>query len=443
MSIMINIKRFAVLFMLVIVLALSACADDKSNMYAGASGMTASENMEKAKEADPPQKDCWQGTVLNQVYDVIGTNIMSQYEALSRGSMTIMMVAFAVWVALRLLKFVSSVTETSPAEIWNEILRKAFICFVCGFLASSPTTLLYLINSILFPIYGTFLEFGSRILALSQEEVTSIQVFNDKINFVMKAQSCVLNVSELDAAQATIKEGFPSSYQQTMSCMICNLVEKLRIGRRMAVVAMNMEGLLPTIIGILVWCIFYVVGFAFVFYLVDSIFRMGMMILMLPIFVLSYAFGPTKKWAGIGFVNIMHSAAFVMAFSIVTATVLMAMIGLIADEQTGNIFNPTDPQIHFKQISIATLCLLLIGFLVWKSMDTSQELTNAIIGTNVDTKFQQNLKAAAQTVWKIFVGGLDTAAKKTGFYDATKLGRAMKAGNEFNNRLKTLAGRQK
>lgn len=441
MNTMFNIKKLGVLFMLVITLALSACSNDDTNMYAGAGGATPSENMEIAQQADPPKIDCWQGSVLDKIYEVIGINIMSQYANLSKGSMNIMMMGFAIWLALRLLKFVSSVTETSPAEIWNEILKKAFICFICGFFASSPATLLYLINYILFPIYGAFLEFGSKILALSQDEVTSVQVFNDEINFVMKAKNCMIDNSELQSAQASIKEGFPSSYQQTMNCMICTLVDKLRVGRRMAVVAMNMGGILPWIIGALVWSMFYVVGFGFVFYLVDSIFRMGMIILMLPIFVLSYAFGPTKKWAGIGFANIMHSAAFVMAFSIIISTVLMAMIGLISDPQTGGIFNPEDPQTHFKQISLATLCLLLSGFLVWKSVDVSLNLTSSIIGANIESKFQQNLKAAAQTAVKIFVGGIKFAADKSGFYDRTRVGRAIKGGKEIYSRLQDLAGR--
>ena len=391
-------------------------------------------NLSEAQNADPPNIDCWQADVLSQIYDIIGTTIMKMYNTLSAGSLSVIMIGFAVWLALRLLKFVSSVTEDSPGEIWNEILKKAFICLLCGYLAYSSGTLLYVINFLLFPIYAAFIEFGSKILELATQDVTSVTILGKKIDFLQQKISCGI-VGNITADL----NGFPDSIENSMKCMVCSLVERLRLGREVALEAMLSGTILAFISGLLVFLIFYVVGFGFVFYLVDSLFRFGMMILLLPIFIMAYAFGPTRKWTGIGFSNIMNSAAFLMAFSMIVATVLMAMVNLINDNAA--IFNPANPEVHFKDFSITVLCLLLIGFLIFGSMAVSQQMTSAIIGGKVDAKFAQNLKAVGQAILGAITGGFAWVGKKVAFNQRTKLGRLLDKGNAFKATLNRWAGR--
>lgn len=417
--------------LLIIILAavflLSACSTVAIQATDPASAESAEENMSQ-------EADCWQGKVLKTIYNTIGILIMSQFEKLTQGSMSVMMIGFAVWMAIRLLKFVSSVREDSPAQIWNEIIKKAFICVFCGSLAYSSGTLLYVINMLLFPIYGAFLDFGSQILDLSADEISELSVFGTNVIFSGTRLSCkITGIVNADL------NGFPSAFSDSMNCMICAVVDRMRIGRTLALVSMTMSGALPFFTGLLLWLIFYVVGFGFVFYLVDSIFRFGMMILMLPIFIMSYAFGPTKKWTKIGFENIMNSAAFMMAFSIIIATVLLAITDLI--KNNSNIFDPDNPQLHMQNISIATLCLLLVGFLVFGSMGVSQQLTSSIIGGKTDAKFQQNLKATAQAVLGVITGGLGWVAKKVAFSEKTAVGRLLKNAGALKGKLDRLAGR--
>lgn len=417
--------------LLIIILAavflLSACSNQNNRALESSSASNA-EELQTAGES------CWQGKVLKTIYNTIGILIMNQFEKLTEGSMSVMMIAFAVWMAIRLLKFVSSVREDSPAQIWNEIIKKAFICVFCGSLAYSSGTLLYVINMLLFPIYGAFLDFGSQILSLSSDTISKLTVFGNEVVFSGTKLSCDIT-GNVDADL----NGFPAAFSDSMNCMICAVADRMRIGRSIALISMSMDGALPFFTGLLLWLIFYVVGFGFVFYLVDSVFRFGMMILMLPIFIMAYAFGPTKKWTKIGFENIMNSAAFMMAFSIIIATVLLALTDLI--DKNSTIFNPENPELHMQNISVATLCLLLIGFLVFGSMGVSQQLTSSIIGGKTDAKFQQNLKAAAQAVLGVITGGLGWVAKKAAFSEKTAVGRALKSAGALKGKLDRLAGR--
>lgn len=417
--------------LLIILLAalflLSACSNTDTQATSAAEASDADE-LKSAGES------CWQGSVLKTIYNTIGILIMKQFDALTQGSMSVMMIGFAVWMAIRLLKFVSSVREDSPAQIWNEIIKKAFICVFCGSLAYSSGTMLYVINSLLFPIYGAFLDFGSQILDLSADNISQLRVFGSDVAFSETRLSC-----KITGIVSADLNGFPSAFSDSMNCMICAVVDRMRLGREIALLSMSMHGPLPFFTGLLLWLIFYVVGFGFVFYLVDSVFRFGMMILLLPIFVMAYAFGPTKKWTKIGFENIMNSAAFMMAFSIIIATVLLALTALI--DQNSNIFDPDSPQLHMQNISVATLCLLLIGFLVFGSMGVSQQLTSSIIGGKTDAKFQQNLKATAQAILGVITGGLGWVAKKVAFSEKTKVGRLLKSAGALKGKLNRLAGR--
>lgn len=423
-----NIRTGArmLIILLSAVFLLSACAGPSTRAL----------DHKQAVENGQAQGTCWQKDILSPIYDVIGQTVMRMFDQLSQGSMALMMICFAIWAAIRLMKFVSSVAEDSPGEIWNEMLRKAFLCLLCGFLASSSTMLLAVTNTLLFPMYEAFLEFGSRILQMADQSVTSVTIMGSTIQFTKPDILCTLD----GGSPVASLNGFPSNIREMMGCMICAVSDRINLGREVSLIVMSNGGLMPFFIGILMWLTFIVVGCGFVFYLVDSIFRFGLMILLLPIFIMAYAFGPTRKWTGIGFANIMNSAAFMMAFSIIIATALMALIHMINDNP--NIFNPDNPELHFHDFSIAMMCLLLVSMLIFGSMQVSQQLTSAIIGGKADAKFQQNLKAVGQAVLGIVTGGFGWALKKSGFFENTKLGRAAKQGGALQHKLKDLAGRK-
>ena len=284
MFMQIDIKTLGklIICLLAAVFLLSACTDDARDKNAYNTGYsdakTARQRAEEAAKQNVQGIDCWQGKILKNIYGVIGKTIMKQYKNLSAGALNVVMIGFAVWLAIRILKFVSSVAESNVSEVWNEILRKAFICLLCGAFAGSTDALLSLINYTLFPIYGAFLEFGNEVMSVAQKEISSVTVFQEEIKFSVN-KAC----SMIGDAKASISGGFPTSYETSMNCMICNIVDKLRLGRKMAYVAISMPGLLPVVTGLLVMGMFQMVIWGFVFYLVDSVFRFGMMILMLPI----------------------------------------------------------------------------------------------------------------------------------------------------------------
>ena len=119
------------------------------------------------------------------------------------------------------------------------------------------------------------------------------------------------------------------------------------------------------------------------------------------------------------------------------------MVSLINNNQ--NIFNPTNPEIHMRDISIGFMCLLIIGFLIYGSMGVAQQLTSGLLGTGISSNFQKKLKAAIQGIGSAIWSGLGfcistgVAALPDGGY---KFIKAIKRAQALRQKLQRLAGRR-
>lgn len=433
------------LLIITTVLFLSACAKD------GDTDSVIGENI--ATSCDENDTECRQAlclgcSLLELMYNAASKHVMSMHASLTGGAMAVMMVGFSIWLALRLLKFVSSVTETNAGEVWNEIVRKAFICLICGLLASSSGGLLFVMNMLVFPVYRAFMELGIAILnnSLSSETPTTFTVFGS----TLQVSDINLRCSIEGDFMASKENGFPASLITAMVCMMRMVSGYLTIGSEIALESMRQtSAVMGTVMGIVLYAFFWVVKVGFSFYLVDMIFQMSIILLLLPLYVMSYAFGPTQSWAKKAFSNVLASSAFMMCFSIIVATVLVAMVSML--QKYPAIFDP-DPdalEASMQDLSIGFMCLLLIGFLVYGSMGVSQQLTSALLGAKVSANFQKNLKAAVQAIGGAILSGvgmLFTWGMSLAPQSSIRLIRAIGNVNEktkaYRAKIRRLAGRK-
>lgn len=453
-----KVKIFKFIAMLLLLVAvsftLSGCSKDGS----------IPEGTDETRLAEE-HRQCWQQEVLSLLYDTIGKVAMETYAKITTGAMTLMMVAFAVWFAFQLIQHVTSLKTVSNTEIWDNTLKKIVLCFACGFLASSTDGLLWVLNTIIFPIYNGFLEFGGKILestsSVNENGINSVTVFGEVIT---GGHNIVCKINEkLDATL----DGFPQGPRDMMNCMVCAVNERLTLGNKIAIAVMKESGFLTFVVSTVLLVSFTILKLGFVFYLVDSIFKFGVMITMLPIFVLSYPFGPTKSWAGTGMKAILSSAVFMMIIALIISVALLAVMQILHDHQ--NVFNPPDEQAKasLRELSPPILALLLVAFLVKATMSISQKLVSAIIGSGVRAEFQRKLEAAANEAGSFalawITGGLSKgfdAIKKTQQVQQamekakqSHVGKAVtKSYNQYKkmqegyqkmrNRIDTLAGRK-
>ncbi len=419
----VNIIRFLAMLLLLVAVSftLSGCSKEG----------TTPEGM-NSEEVAKEHRDCWQKTMLAMLYDTMGGVAMGMYRKMTEGALTLMMVAFSVWFAFRLLKFVSSFKDATgeSAQMWNEVLKKLVICFMCGWLASSTDGLLWVLNMIVFPIYNAFLEFGSKVLeATSGTDAAgnnTVTVFGETItagyNVVCRAEG-TMNAS---------LSGFPESPRNMMECMICAVNERLTLGNALAFEVMKMPGFMATVVGLIILVAFTVIKLGFVFYLVDTIFKFTLMIVMLPILIMSYAFDQTKKWTITGFKSILNSAAFMMMIAILISMALLAIMQLLqAHPET---FNPEGDQLEtFKEFNPAVMSLLLIAFLIKNTLSVAQKMVSAIIGGEAaKSNFQRKLAALVKEVGKLALAWFTAGASK-GLEAVQKIDKVQKGIEKAKN----------
>lgn len=476
-----NILQIAFRFLLIIMIigTLSACANknskgaesDENSIVACSDENDISTCSDSRVDKDT---DCIACKAFNFVFEAVNNCVSKTQSEYLKDAPTVMMVAFAIWLALRLLKYVSSVTENTVAEVWNEILRKGFICVLIAFMVSSQTALTGFTNLFIMPIYSTFLELGVKIMDVSTSSYGTVTetiptsgaaaVAMTQWQVPMTAPDTITTTHEVTNASFTVfgesvyvkstkyscktgfefkvkEAGLPLELQNTINCMFNYLRDTLSFGGKVAYSAMKSTGAIGWLIGLFMKLCFWLVKVCFAFYLVDSIFQMGVILILLPVFLMSYAFGPTKKWFNNAFGYIMSCSAFLMCFSVICAMTIRAMIELLRDNP--DIFNPAGDA-HQTSFSVGLMCLLLISFLIYGSMGVASQLTSGLLGAKNSSNFQKKLKAVAQAgaqaawhgVQAIFTWGASA-------FPNTLLGRIKKSVDNAKGAVKKAAGRDK
>ena len=394
----VNIKQILRVMLVVLFAAfmLTACEQDDSIGGRSRAAMAAPVgedpiSEETMKNASNAHRECWQTGMIDLLYQNMGKIAMGMYAKITDGALPLMMIAFALWTIFRLLKFVGSFTEDSPAEIWNEIVRKLFVCLICGLIASSTTQILWLLNTVVFPIYYAFLELGAAILN-SVGDGSNFKAGSTVLSFFQ--EKLTLNEPVMCSAPAIGKASieslsFPDGPRTMMNCMICTVNERLTLGFFLSFKVMDAPGFMSLITGLFILICFTIVKLGFIFYLVDSIFRFTMMAIILPILIMSYAFKQTSSWAKNGFLTIINSAALMMFMGIMMSMALLAMEKIITDNS--DIFNDNANEMSFSEFSIPFMCIMLVGFLISSSVNLAQQVTDSLVGGNSDSLFQKRV----------------------------------------------------
>jgi len=161
------LQGFKILLMaLSVVFMLTACnSDETSNTEQGPLATEDSQNQQRDATAIAEENtQCWQTGVISVLYKEMGKVALETYRKMTSGALALMMVAFAIWMSIRLLKQIGSFKEENTGQVWTEIAKMFFLCFVCGLVASDERLLAFVLGDLIFPVYNAFLEFASAIL---------------------------------------------------------------------------------------------------------------------------------------------------------------------------------------------------------------------------------------------------------------------------------------
>jgi len=398
-SIKILLMAFSVVFML------TACnGNDADNV---AQSPLANGNGEVSQN-DPAQlsaenSKCWQTGVISILYKGMGEVALDTYRKMTGGAKALMMVAFAIWMAMRLTKHLGSFKEETMGEVWTEIAKMFFLCLVCGIIASEVNLLAFVLGDFIFPIYNAFLELASALLTQAANvggASNTVTVFEgskylEQTITIDTGFSCkVGSVVTIDATSST----FPSGPKEMMECMVCKLNSALSFGMLAAYQIMGASGFTGWIVGLFVLLCFLFVKLGFVFYLIDTIFRFTVMVVMLPLMIMGYPFKATRGLLSQGIANMLNSAGFMMFFSIIIAVCTLALSTILQNLKFGE-------DASFASFSVPFVCIMMVGFLVISSIKIAGKLCDSIVGGSSNSEFQKSAKALIVGAIKFVASG--------------------------------------
>ena len=391
------VRFLKLLFIIPAVVLLFACSatDDKS---------TAVNQTTDSVEEEARQRECWQAAVIRALYNTAGRVAMNMYGHLTKGAMALMMVAFALWLAFRIMKHVSSFTEESPAEVWTEVMKKFFICFACGWLATSTTGVLWVLNSIVFPVYNAFLELAAEMLRyFGKPDAAGSETFHYSnrmlfIPFTGEVEAKYQGTCAVSHMDPATMDSFPQAPLQMMECLACAVNERLNFGYKLGWVIITQRGFMALICGLIMMLLFTFIKLGFVFYLVDSIFRFAVMVMLMPILIMAYAFKKTQEWTITGFKTILNSAAFMLCIAVVILIAMAAIQQILLDNR--EIFENRLRILELADFSKPMLMLMLVGFLLVESMGIAQSIADDLVGGGGKANFQKQFGSAVAKVGK-------------------------------------------
>lgn len=444
---LLNIGKWLCLLLCACFLLTACSKKDPQGYLITPSGMNGGQ-AESMEDITRSHHSCFDGAIMKAMYKNIGDMTTDVYKTLtSENLLSIVILAFTVWMAFQILKHISSTTPESIGEFWTKILRKAAICTACGILASSPDNILYAVNTFIFPIYTTILEFTSLIMkhlgSMPEAQTAAIKLwpYNDNAiceAFVHKISSCKLDTSSKIEMTTS---GFPQGPVDLMSCMACMVNDRLSMGTDIGLRLLWSVNLTSVLTGIFVVAIFFIAKWSFALYLIDSIFRLNMMIIIMPFLIMFYPFEQTRKWSVKGFQIILSSAAIMMSIGLIVTMTTFAMEKLLIDKSTHIPYGSVNAYMNFGVIAMS---ILFMAFIIKQACSMGVELAGHITGYSGDTNFSKNAKSIIQTagaiIWGFFTFGCGLAYAKAASY-IKRIRKLQEAYDKAKNKAQEVAYR--
>jgi hypothetical protein len=370
MSLFYKITRYKNLQRLLLVLftlVLSGCDDDIST----------GEN-----ENYQGQAKCWQtsitGTILKSI-SVLFNDAASKITQ-SKIGVNIICILFAVWMAIRLLKVLSSFKEENLGEVWTEIGQKLVLCAFCAYILADVSAISNALRDFVLPIYLTLLDLASRLLGT--ENVTSIDLgFFGTITYSSEAQKCTITApsSTTNLAITTFQETLRSS----VNCLVCSINDRLNGGQKIAINLIHSLRVSAFIVGVLLLILFIAAKFGFVLYLVDALFRINFAIYLLPFLVVGIPFSWSRPKCAHMFKMFINSSG-IMMFMALLISIVISSLETIYNALTLNTST-------IEGLSPQLLSLVLIGLLIINTPGLAVSLANKFIGGGGTSKFQEKV----------------------------------------------------
>ncbi len=427
---MFNIKKylssdtFRKVAMFFFVILLSACNEE--------------DGMGKGTETNyERQADCWQVKILSATLKIVDKLYSDSVSKVTSGGASLVMIAFSVWMAFRLLKVLSSFKEENLGEVLTEIGHKLFLCSFCAICVNNSTNIAWSLNTFIVPIYTTFLELASGVIDIKQSASLNLGEVGQ--------QSFSNTYTQCSVGDFNISTGIKDSILPMVSCVTCSVSSRLNAGLLIGLELICSLNIAAMVSGLLIILFFTIAKFGFVLFVIDSIFRINFAIVLLPIMIMCVPFGFTRKWSTHCILMFINSSAIMLFLGLLVSLSVNALETILND--VGSKITPFSLNGTGEQL----LALIMISMLLLNIPGLGVAIADKFVGGGGDMEFQKKVskfveKAAKQlrdkALSSLTYGVSSAITTPLEKYEATreKADSIKQTANKVQSKLDSLAG---
>ena len=388
-------------------------------------------------------KDCIFCSIFAILFDTASQLAAKAYPVLEQGIEALVLVGMALWLAMLVLKYVSSFETKDPRNLAKEIFNQAFVVIVVIILLRAGAT--QLMNLILTPIFETGMQLAQMAVAGSGGETCNPQSLE--------------GINEIEG-------GLPVSMGQSIVCTIDAIQNKIldimAVGSAALCAGFYLYSwggivIFPhlgfVITGLLLWISALLMLIIYPWLLIDCVLQMCIASIMLPVAVGAYAFKYTRKMFVAKVWGTFLEAMFMFMFlSLVISVLLLSLDSVMAEAFDKKLLEAGTGNNDFDMLldgigwwSVNCLKLVFVMLLGWAVLGEAKAFASQFasgihvesIGSNVGTLAMSGVKGAGVAAFGVGksavtkAGGMigDTLSEKANdfkqSYQANNMSRRM------------------
>lgn len=263
------------------------------------------------------QKSCWTCEMFVNVFRVFGGEsaaggveggreglITGTFKATFKGAQNLLLLAFAFWLLAKVIKLILSPGEMSG--FLSELLKKSLFVIIGYAALSAPDKIHTLAGYIVYPIFGVFIDLAVSVL-----------------------ESGVAGEGGLSCSVSMESWQFTFHFNDFYAPLRCFLeLVHSKIGNSMNLAARVMWnkdfGMGAFFIGLFMYAIFWLMDIILALSIIDSIFSIGIIMILMPLFIVAWIFEISRGYTKQAFKTVIGASSQCAVVSIFTAYTVSA-----------------------------------------------------------------------------------------------------------------------
>lgn len=246
------------------------------------------------------------------LFNAANTMSSMSFEKLAEPFSLVMLIGFAIWIAMKVIAHVSSLTKQDAPKFLVGLINESFKVMLAYLLLTNAHAIYtYAIS----PILSAGLDFGSAVL------------FNTE-NFADCAATAVTDDGRnlLPATLYTKLDCFIKAIQKEIAFMQATGSSLMCIGRHEGKIAGVIWDFGMVFQGLVLYLFAIALSLAFAFYLIDATVQLGIVGTLMPMLIACWPFNPTRKYTSKGWEMFLNTF-FTYVFLGIVVSVNMQLVG--------------------------------------------------------------------------------------------------------------------